>query len=267
VTDPIVRALDHVFVPVRDPAPLFELFTGPLGLPVAWPIHDYGDFRSGGVCLGNANIEFVTGDPARFPFFAPTEPLTARGIAFDPADAGGLPAALDQRKLRHTDPIAHEGTGASGHSGPLWTNVFLSGMAARAAVVFVCHYHVEESLRGERAREAMHACGGGALGVRGLSEVTLGVSDHDAALDRWTRFLAPFEPDAHGAFHIGGGPVVRLKPSPIDGVAGLWLEVASLDRARDALAERDLLGPMRRSGIGLDYARTGGLDVWLSEAR
>jgi hypothetical protein len=47
----------------------------------------------------------------------------------------------------------------------------------------------------------------------------------------------------------------------------VWLEVVSLAAARDALRERDLLGPMRASGIGLNYARTGGLDVWLTEKR
>lgn len=257
--------LDHVFVPVADPAPLFELFTGTLGLPVAWPVHDYGSFRSAGACFGNANIEFVAGDPAGFPYFAPTEPLTVRGIAFEPASAG-VAAMLDERKLRHADPFSFEGHGHA-HDGLLWTNVFLAGMLGRAAVAFTCEYHEEESLRGRAAHQAMEACGGGVLGVRRLSEVTLGVTDLDRSLARWKSFLAPAEADGHGAFRPGDGPAIRLKPSPIEGVAGLWVEVESLGRARDALHELDLLGPTRASGVGLDYARTGGLDVWLAEHR
>ena len=261
----VVTKLDHVFVPVVDPAPLFELLTGPLGLPVAWPIHEYGDFRSAGVCLGNANIELVAGDPSGFPFFAPTEPLTVRGLAFEPASRS-VAEMLDERKLRHADPSSFEGHGHA-HDGLLWTNVFVAGMLGRAAVAFTCDYHEEESLRGAAAHEALEACEGGVLGVRRLSEVTLGVVDHDKAMERWSRFLAPAEPDKHGAFRLGDGPAIRLKPSPMDGVAGMWLEVESLGRARDALRRLDLLGPTRASGVGLDYARTGGLDVWLAEPR
>lgn len=261
----VVTKVDHVFVPVADPAPLVELFNGPLGLPVAWPLHDYVDFRSAGVCFGNANVEFVTGDPSGFPYFAPTEPLTVRGIAFEPA-SDEVSAMLDERKLRHADPFSFEGHGHS-HDGLLWTNVFLAGMLGRSAVAFTCEYHEEESLRGHAAREALAACGGGVLGVRRLSEVTLGVVDLDGAMERWKRFLAPAEPDRHGAFGLGDGPAIRLRQSPIEGVAGLWVEIESLRRARDALHELDLLGPTRASGVGLDYARTGGLDVWLAEPR
>ncbi|MCI0346617.1 MAG: hypothetical protein L0221_14415 [Chloroflexi bacterium] len=264
-TDAVVAKVDHVFVPVADPAPLFELFTGPLGLPVAWPIHDYGPFRSGGVCLGNANIEFVAGDPAVMSYFTPTEPLTVRGIGFEPASERTV-EELDARKLRHTDPFRFEGHGHA-HNGLLWTNVFLSGLAGRSAVAFTCEWHAEESVRGRAAVEAIAAGGGGPLGVRRLSEVTLGVVDMDRSIQRWTSFLSPAEPDPHGAFHLGDGPAIRLKPSPIEGVAGLWVEVASLAHAKDALMALDLLGPARASGVGLDYARTGGLDVWLAEPR
>jgi hypothetical protein len=265
VTAPLVRKVDHVFVPVADPAPLFTLFTETLGLPVAWPIHDYGLFRSGGVCLGNANIEFVTGDPAVMPYFSPTEPLTVRGICFEPA-TGAMLGVLDERKLRHTEPIPFEGKGHR-HDGLLWTNVFLGDMVQEAAVAFLCDWHAEESLRGEAAQEAMDASNGGMLGVRGLAEVTLGVVDHDNALDRWRRFLAPATPDEHSTFRLGDGPAIRLKPSPIEGVAGMFLEVSSLDYAREVLHSLDLLGPTRASVVGLDYARTGGLDVWLTEPR
>lgn len=260
----LVAKVDHVFVPVADPAPLFELFTVVLGLPAAWDDHDYGLFRSAGVSVGNANIEFVRGDAKVMSFFAPTEPLTVRGIAFEPAEPESMVAQLDERKLRHTPtfPFQEPGTGTM-----LWTNVFLAGMVGDAAVAFFCDYHADVSLRGAAAREALHECGGGKLGVGRMAEVTLGVIDLDGAMERWRRLLAPAEPDRHGAFRAGDGPAIRLKKAPMDGVAGVWLEVESLDQARKALLELDLLGPARASGVGLDYARTGGLDVWLTEPR
>jgi catechol 2,3-dioxygenase-like lactoylglutathione lyase family enzyme len=263
VTEPLVRQLDHVFAPVRDPAPLFDLFSNVLGLPVAWPVTDKGDFTSAAVCLGNANLEFISANAASAlsPFLEPTEPMTVRGLAFEPADGSRMASQLDERGFTHSGPVPHSDAGGS------WTNVFLSGLAPHAAMVFLCDYLGDTLAERRAVREEFRAGDGGVLGVRRLGEVTLGVLDVDGAMENWTRFLAPARADDHGAFHVGSGPVVRLKASPIDGVAGLWLEVASLAAARDALRERDLLGPMRGSGIGMDYTRTGGLDVWLSEGR
>jgi hypothetical protein len=263
VTEPLVRQLDHVFVPVRDPAPHFELFSTVLGLPPAWPVTNKGAFTSAAVCLGNANLEFISANgPSPFsPYLEATEPLSVRGLAFEPMDGDVVTSALDSLGLAHSGAMPHEDVGGS------WTNVFLSEMAPASAMVFLCEYR-DPTLSERRAvRAAFGSSGGGVLGVRRLAEVTLGVLDVNEAMDVWARFLAPSEPDRHGAFALGDGPVVRLKKSPIDGVAGMWLEVASLAAARDALRSLDMLGPMRASGIGLDYAKTGGLDVWLTEAR
>jgi catechol 2,3-dioxygenase-like lactoylglutathione lyase family enzyme len=265
VTEPLIRKLDHVFVPVRDPAPPFALFTETLGLPVAWPVTNKGPFTSAAVCAGNANIEFITSTaPSSFSsFLEPTEPLTVRGLAFEPADGERMEDMLEERRLPNTgaQPFAR----ADGEL--MWTNVFLDGMLADAAVVFLCDYHGATAEDRAAVRGSFGASGGGVLGVRRVAEVTLGVRNLDDANEKWRRFLAPTEPDTHGAFHVGDGPTIRLKASPIEGVAGLWLEVESLAKARDTLRERDLLGPMRASGIGLDYARNGGLDVWLTEPR
>lgn len=266
MTEPLVRTIDHVFVPVADPGPLFDLFTTTLGLPVAWPIHDYGPFRSSGVCLGNANIEFVSGDPAVLRYFEPTEPLTTRGIGFEPAQDFVL-EELDAREIPHSEEIRFEGTGAAGNSGHLWTNVYLHGLAGHAALVFLCRYAGEAPPRGAAARAALEACSGGVLGARGLAEVQIGCSDLENAEPLWRSFLAPATPDRYGLFRLPEGPAIRLRSSPMDGVSGLFIQVESLDAARDALRSLGLLGPSRRSGVGLDYASTGGLDVWLSEAR
>ena len=267
MTEALVRHVDHVFVPVADPVPLFALFTHTLGLPVAWPIRDDGAFASGGVCLGNMNIEFVRADPTLSEYFAATEPLTVRGIAFEPFADHGWAEALDERKLRHLGPVPYERESGVGAAGILSTNTYLGGLVGDAAVAFICHYHSERAVRGRTAREAMDRADGGAIGVRRVAEITIGVNDLEKAERRWRRFLSPAEPDGYGLFRVGKGPAIRLRHSSIEGVAGMWVEVASLATAREALRERDLLGPIRASGIGLDYTRTGGLDVWLTEAR
>jgi hypothetical protein len=219
---------------------------------------DKGAFTSGAVCLGNANLEFITRASEFSPMFAPTEPLTVRGIAFEPGDGEGIETMLDERGFPHSGAVTHEGQGGD------WTNVFLSNTTPFGVMLFMCEY------RGDTRRERIavrDAFRGGVLPVRRMAELTIGVVDLDAAMDEWRRLLSPAEPDKHGSFHVGDGPAIRLRRSPMEGVAGMWLEVESLARAREALHARDLLGPTRASGVGLDYARTGGLDVWLTEPR
>ena len=261
--EPLVTKLDHIFVPVADPSPHFELFSRDLGLPVAWPVTDKGAFTSAAVCVGNANIEWITANgPSGFSsFLEPTEPLCVRGLAFEPRDGERIAEELSARGLEHSGAVPHEDAGGS------WTNVFLAGMAPRSAMIFLCENHGVTREERRLVREEFAQGDGGALGVRRLAEVTLGVLDVDAAIETWGRFLAPAELDRYGAFRFDDGPAIRIKESPIEGVAGMWLEVESLDRAREALHRMDLLGPTRASGVGLDYAKTGGLDVWLTEPR
>jgi len=266
VTAPLVRKVDHILVPVADPQPLHDLFTRTLGLPAAWPVMQRGSYFSGAVCFGNANLEFIRGD-GTLPFLTAVEPLVARAIAFEPVASSGWADELTARGLPSVGPMRGEGESIHGGHRLLYENTFVLGMIDDETGTFLCYYHSEEAMRGDAATAALREAGGGVIGALGLAEITIGLSDMEAGMERWKRFLAPIEPDAHGAFHFSEGPAVRLKESPIDGVAGLWVEVASLAAARDALRERELLGPMRASGIGLNYARNGGLDVWLTEAR
>src|SRR2546422_2204284 len=53
--DPVVIRLDTT----ADAEALWSLFSEKLKLPIAWPPGDYGDFFSGGVSVGNVNLEFA----------------------------------------------------------------------------------------------------------------------------------------------------------------------------------------------------------------
>ena len=253
-----MRHVDHVFVPVTDPRPLFDLFSGAIGLPVSWPITDYGAFRSGGVSFGNCAVEFVAGEGE---YFEPALPAVVKGIAFEPWAMERCIVDLDEHGLPHTDPVPH-GTDAD---GPLWTNVFLGGMIGRAAIAYLCSYLGDVPMRGPAAVQALRAANGGALGVQRIREIVIGVADYAKAHAKWSALLAGHEETKPGQWQAGDGPAVRLVESPHDGVHGFGVQVRSLADAREALAELRLLGPIKRNSIGLHYPATYGLDVWLVE--
>lgn len=55
-TTTFASGVDHIFAPVPSAASVFRVQTEYLCLPISWPFVDYGG-ASGGVCLGNANLE------------------------------------------------------------------------------------------------------------------------------------------------------------------------------------------------------------------
>ena len=55
-TGAIVRRVDHVIIETADEAALFQLFTGTLGLPIAWPVAQWGRYHEGGASVGCCNI-------------------------------------------------------------------------------------------------------------------------------------------------------------------------------------------------------------------
>src|SRR5580700_3812909 len=72
--------------------------------PVAWPFAHYGAARTGGIGLGNLNLEFL--DPG-LPFLAPHQLAGIGLVAFQPAPrtVDDLTAALARRRVPHQSPV------------------------------------------------------------------------------------------------------------------------------------------------------------------
>lgn len=90
----VVGYLNHVTTRLsdNDARTLFASLIS-LGLVEAWPYSDYGSFSSGGVRLGNINLEVMGADPEVIPMesFA----------TFAPSMVRGLVAELDRRDVDH----------------------------------------------------------------------------------------------------------------------------------------------------------------------
>lgn len=53
----IIKQTDPLLIASREATELFLLLSDTFQLPVAWPLTDYGGFLSGGVAVGNVNLE------------------------------------------------------------------------------------------------------------------------------------------------------------------------------------------------------------------
>jgi hypothetical protein len=227
----IVQRIDHVFVPLFSPATALRLLRDQLGLPLAWPLADYGGFSSGAVSLGNANLELVMHSEL-LPAFVASSSARVQGIVFHPGHIDDAwMEELDRREIGHDSPTMF---GPADH--PLFTNVVFSSVMDPPTMVFASEYHQPRMTDIESRRSELGAAGGGRLGLYGLAEVVVGAIQPEAAAAGWQRLLDPLQPVAPGLWRIGEGPSLRLVEARADVVETLVLEVHSPSVARSALA-------------------------------
>ncbi len=251
-----IRQVDHVVVGTEDPQPLFTLFAETFGLPVAWPVASFGEYRSGGVWAGNINLEFGRAGARGVDA---DKPARINAIVFQPAPLAEAIPLLDARGVAHGAPVPFGIDPPSPAEAPAWTTVSLTGLSGEGLGFVLCDYLRPQvgAFRAQLARR-MAAAHGGALGVVRVREVHAGGGADAAFRATWETALA----DAQG-----GGPAIVLDADAPRGRARLVLEVASLERAAAFLRAHDLLAPQTGDEVRLDPAQALGLDVRFVAAR
>ena len=258
---PVVVTVDHFFAVSPDAERLFGIFRETFGLPVAWPFRAYGSFASGGLSVGNTVLEIVTWEMPK------GEVLTTewKMLAFEPAgDTEAATAELARRGIAHSAPDVSTYRDAEGKEVVGWTNTGLIGPGL-SDVVFLCDYEARDrvaALHREGAEELARA-DGGPLGARGLKTLEVGVTDLESARREWRKLIDEPGQEQGDVFRFGAGPAIQLVSASSPGIRGIVLRVASLERARSFLAERQMLAPSTGSSVSIEPATIGGLNVTL----
>lgn len=260
---PVVARIDHVVVEAADEQALFDLLTGDLGLPVAWPVAQWGLIHEGGVGLGNCNLG------CNHPFDPASAPgATVRALALEPAAplADAL-ASLERRGVAVTEPMP-SGT-IDVPDEPMfdpwrrgWHNalVHTAGMHPTA---FVCDYDHDTAARRRQDRARLDTANGGRLGVTDLRQVVVHADDVDAAVEMWRPLLG--DPHEHGTFSPGDGPQVSFRqgsepPALLLGVGSIAAAGAALGRLGIGHSLDGTTGE-----VHLDPDDVGGLDLRLTD--
>jgi hypothetical protein len=121
----------------------------------------------------------------------------------------------------------------------------------------------EEKRAADRA--TLKARAGGALGLESVAEIIAGVRDVEETQRRWRRLFAPLSEVAPHPWEIADGPPVRLIAAKKNAISTLVLKVASLERAKAVLAEKDMLGSLKGDSLAIMPEKIYGLDVRLVE--
>lgn len=256
---PVVNQIDHVMVETEDPSVLFRLFTETLGLPVAWPLKDFGMFTSGGVFAGNVNLEFISfrqrfGGGPPLPL-GPGQALFT-GLAFEPqGSTAAVQKELGKRGLAYGEP----------KPTPNWTNMRVEGLLDKPSMLFTCEFHFDFQAQRRALREELAAKKGGRLGLVGVREVRVEVDNPAQAEERWNALLWPLSHAEDAAWVLPEGPGVRLVPGTRNAIQELVLQVNSLRHAREELGRVGLLGDGHARHTQLLPAGVQGLHLRMEE--
>lgn len=256
----IVRRIDHILIASSDAKALFSLLTDTFQLPVAWPIWDYGHFASGGVALGNVNLEVIlapesAGSEAR-PRFV--------GFALEPEPLRTTLPELQARGIAYDAPTPFKSTESDG-SNTLWTTVGLPDVSSDTLEVFFCEYKHDLLARRRDLLEKLRLRDGGPLSVLSVEEIAYGATDAKRMQENWRKLLSPVEATSRGLWRVGSGPAIRVLQADKDGVLGLVINVKSLQQARDFLRGQGLLGTELPTALSVSGSQVQGLNVTLVE--
>lgn len=121
-----------------------------------------------------------------------------------------------------------------------------------------------EQARAE-GQKAFREHGEGPLGIEAVEEILVGATDLATARERWRQLFAPTPEVEPGLWKAGDGPAIRVVPHAENRILSLVLKVASLEKARSSLAERDMLESSRRGETKISPTPVGGLSIKLRD--
>lgn len=258
-----IKQVDHLMVQLPEPERAYQLFVGELGLPVAWPMADYGSFSTGGVSFGNVNMELLNSSPEmRQQGEIPTDNGIV-GIAFQPiASLESIADVLEAHQIPH-GPIVPFTIVRNGTPSTLWNNLDLSGVIP-GSKIFYCEYTFNQTGFRQRMEYVLASSNGGALGISGMREITVEYADPQV-LGRWQMLL----PEAAGGppeIRDGGdGVTVHLKQSDRNAISSITVRVKSLEQAKGVLGGKGLLGAVTEGRISINPGLISGLQMHFTE--
>ncbi|MEP6788880.1 MAG: hypothetical protein ABJB40_10645 [Acidobacteriota bacterium] len=262
----LLKGVDHFFVYSTEPEPLFKFFRDTLGLPQVWDFKSFGDFASGGVWMGNVEFEVVTWKPP--PGTKP--PTEFKGIAFEPVGyTNRLIEELDRRAIQHEKAEPTLMKDKQGREFVGWINTGLDGPnGVPPSNVSIFAYDStskeEKAARNERSIAALNKVDGGPLGVVAVKELAIGVVDLKITQAKWRNLVDRPDQQSGNLYRFSHGPAIRLFAASTDGFKRIVLQVRSLRKAREFLAQRNLLGKTR-DRVYIDPLAMGGLEIILEQ--
>jgi hypothetical protein len=263
---PIIRQVDHILVESRDPASLFRFFSDTMQLPEAWPLTESQGFASGGVGTGNASIRIFR--YAQHSGFSKRNLAEARyaGLALQPYPLSDALRELRICGIPYDTPEPYVSTLPDGSQGTLWTTVSLPSFSRPGMTIFLYEYSPEflsVEARRQQIGNRLALNKGGPLGVQSIREIVIATKNLEKDEAAWEQLLE--KKTSSGNPSVETGLSIRLVPGSEDCISEMVFAVKSLERAKEFLDKRGLLGTESHKEISLDPSKIQGLKIHLME--
>ncbi len=231
----ITTKVDHILMVPRDPKSFHIFLHEALGLPIAWSYMEYGSFASGAVFAGNVNLESIK--------FEPKRETGIIGLAFEPLnETNELIKELSKMKVGFSEPD---------RSYYGWTNTGIDLLDRQKQLMFFCDY---KERRGTTSNNKKWDSVG-PLGIQGVKYLSIETLDD---INTWEKVLYPNE-YSNGYFNLANGPDIKLTLGKGETIHSIVFGVKSLDKAKSALIDMDILGEDFKDIIYTDPNNTYGI--------
>lgn len=297
----IIRGIDHVLIHAQDLERVFARFRNEFGLPVLWPISDYGPLVSGGLRAGNMTIEIGR-------FVGLGLPGTRLyGIGFSPSEpTWDIVKKLADRGVLHTPPVTihYEGLieakatltflrdlldgspntlfwlgrrlggdtriGRALSTLSTWVAKTETGSRALAkllndSMAFLCEYHVDRHPErlAELTADWQQTRQGGPYGITEVAAVDVAIS---TSIEAWKRLLDRPDLNTHSIHAFSMGPPLQFHAGKSNRLLGLEFSCADLQATARKLIDKRWAIATGRDRITIDPDRMDGLTLRFSQA-
>lgn len=241
------------------------MLSGPLGLPVTWPLERASFATFGWIGVGNTNLEiWAAASNSDLPTDCPF-PLV-HGFALAPDELSISLAQLDSKGIRCKEPRVFRSKDAHGELTANFTNSVVLDVSSDTCCVFFCEWNRDAPIvpweRGQathsrrtKERAEMNARDGGPLGLLGLSEIVLTARDVVSATEKWQKLSE----SAGDPIALTEDVNLRLRGGTQDAIQSLTFAVRDLTTATIFLADRNLLETSHAGEVLLSLKASGGL--------
>lgn len=263
--------IDHIVIRTAVAEPLIDLLSGPLGLPVTWPLERASFANFGWTGAGNTNIEiWAAADNSDLPVGCPF-PLIQQ-IALAPVELQSGLKRLEAIGLKCKEPRAYQSRDELGALQTNFTNSVLLDLSHDSCCVFFCEWGSHAPItpwrnglstleRRQLHKEAMVACGGGPLGMVGLQKIAISTRNLEGSAAAWSRLTHSSKAELRLIDDIE----LQLSVGSQDLIQSLTFAVQDLAAARSFLDQRGLLDDQHPDEVALAAAATGGIRLLLAQ--
>ena len=234
-----VNRVDHVYLQTPHAQDYFHFFKDSLGLPVAWDFQNWGVFNSGGISLGNINLEFIEASNENT--------RSSHGLAFEPgSSAEDMLKGLQSKALVEEGVQKYYSNQKLGARHLLWSTIDVKLSSSSLLRLFVCDYDNRLRVHQKRVKNQnlLLTSDKNRLGILGVKEILL-ACESIHAMGETLSTIPGIHQHQNLVYRFQQGSSIRLVENNKTAIKAIRIHVKSPEKTKVFLdTHRDFFSPL-----------------------